>query len=159
MTRSNCLSFVPSFTYFLSQHFPRLGPSPANYIGFGLSPAATRKRGPSVDSPAPATPAPATPAPATPAPANSTLAAASADSSNEGKSVIAQQLESLWQGSNSVSGADAASALLGDRTAEEVGFVRDENAFAEMAAAVKPHPMRLSMQQLDEVCVYVCLCV
>jgi hypothetical protein len=146
LTRSNCLSFVPSFTYFLSQHFPRLGPSPANYIGFGLSPAATRKRGPSVDSPAPATPAPATPAPA-----NSTLSAASADSSNAGKSVIAQQLESLWQGSNSVSGADAASALLGDRTAEEVGFVRDENAFAEMAAAVKPHPMRLSMQQLDEV--------
>ena len=153
MTRSNCLSFVPSFTYFLSQHFPRLGPSPANYIGFGLSPAATRKRGPSVDSPAPATPAPDTPAPA-----NSTLAAASADSSNEGKSVIAQQLESLWQGSNSVSGADAASALLGDRTAEEVGFVRDENAFAEMAAAVKPHPMRLSMQQLDEV-FFVCMCV
>jgi hypothetical protein len=37
--------------------------------------------------------------------------------------------------------------------------VRDDNAFAVLAAAAAPRPMALSMQQLDEVLQRFCRCM
>ncbi len=96
-------------------------------------------------------PAPAVPAPAAPAPAV-------ADAGGEGKSVISQQLESLWQDSAPGNATHRVNAAAGasDGVASDVGFVRDEHAFADMAAAAAPQVMRLSMQQLDEVSSRLC---
>ena len=104
----------------------RLGAPAGNYIGFGLSPSATRKRGSSVDAP-----------PAAAAAAAAAVAAA-APAGGEGTSLISSQLQSLWQGM--AGGGDAAAAAAA--AADDVGFVRDESAFAALAAAAVPQAMR-----------------
>lgn len=117
--------------------------SPANYIGFGLSPAATRKRAPSVE---------ASPAAMTSGPALSAADAYDGRGASDGTSVIAQQLRSLWQGES----AGGAAASTGALVADEVGFVRDGNAHA---APVAPDVMRLSIQQRDEVWTSIKMCL
>ena len=95
--------------------FPfRFGVPAGNYIGFGLSPSVARKRGASVDAPP--------------------AAAAAVPGGGEGSSLIASQLQSLWR-DTAVSGGDAAAN-------DDVGFVRDEGAFAALAAAAVPQAMR-----------------
>ncbi len=51
--------------------------------------------------------------------------------------MISSQLQSLWQGM--AGGGDAAAAAA---AADDVGFVRDESAFAALAAAAVPQAMR-----------------
>jgi hypothetical protein len=59
-------------------------------------------------------------------------------SSSIGTSLISSQLQSLWQGM--AGGGDAAAAAAA--AADDVGFVRDESAFAALAAAAVPQAMR-----------------